>query len=104
MNKTTLLDRNKEIYLHANGRMIWVQMGDYCLARAGEWGFQVFVPPQKQRADGNRKLAFEVKAPIPISEQAMVFLAFLSAVDKEHGLFLPGEALDSIPSTIWSKG
>ncbi len=103
MKKTTLLDRNKEIYLHVNGRMLWVQMGDYCLARAGEWGLQVFKAPQKQRADGNDKTEYLNKAPIPKKEKYNALYTFKAKVFNEHGVQIPDEALESIPPSIWLK-
>jgi hypothetical protein len=104
MKKTTLLDSNKEIYLHVNGRMLWIQQGDYCLARAGEWGLQVFKPPHKQRSDGNDKLAYINKAPIPFKEKSGALAAFRIHVTNQHGVSVSEEALESISPSVWSKG
>jgi hypothetical protein len=103
MKKTTLLDRNKEIYLHVNGRMLWIQMGDYCLARAGDWGFQVFKAPHKQRADGNDKSLYINKAPIPQKEKYNAQYMFKSKVFEEHGVTVPDEAFESVPASVWLK-
>ena len=103
MKKTVLLDENRKIYLHATGRMLWVQQGDYCLARAGEWGLQVLKVPQEQRASPSERIAKNFSAPLPLKSKWSIGWDFRAAVKNTHGVDIPEEYLSNVPSSVWSK-
>lgn len=102
MKKTLLLDKDKKIYLHSNGRMFWVQQGDFCLGRVGEWGFEVLKTPQEQRADSANKQEYINKAPIPYKEKWASIQIFKNTMSRVHGVNIPEEAFDCVPTSVWS--